>query len=576
MEYRWELAQKPDNTPLELLRSSLGVSEFIARLLIQRGVTTFDQAKEFFRPSLGDLHDPFLMKDMDKAVGRIQTALEEGQKILIYGDYDVDGTTSVALMVTFFNHFYTENIDYYIPDRYTEGYGVSFQGVDYAKENDCALIIALDCGIRAHEKVDYATKKGIDFIICDHHLPHGSIPKAVAVLNHKRPDCEYPYKELSGCGIGFKLCQALAQELNLEDHTWQDLLDLVAISSACDIVPLTGENRVLVHLGMEQLNANPRGGIESMIELSGKKGMFSVTDVVFVIGPRINAAGRIEHAKKAVELLLSESGELAEKASKILEERNLERRELDKHITEEALSAITENNFEDKKSTVVYDKNWHKGVVGIVASRLTEHYYRPTIVLTESNGKAVGSARSVKGYDIHEALTQCSDVLEQFGGHQFAAGMTLEIDNVPKLQTKFEEVVSSTIDPELLVPKLEIDLEIELSAIDEKFWRIIKQFAPFGPDNMKPVFVTRNCVDGGWSKAVGGDKTHLKLDVVQQDNPGVKISGIAFKMGHLEKEIKSKKPFDVVYTIEENEWQGNVTLQLMVKDLLFSSAKIRY
>jgi len=510
MEYRWELAQKPDNTPLELLRSSLGVSEFIARLLIQRGVTTFDQAKEFFRPSLGDLHDPFLMKDMDKAVGRIQTALEEGQKILIYGDYDVDGTTSVALMVTFFNHFYTENIDYYIPDRYTEGYGVSFQGVDYAKENDCALIIALDCGIRAHEKVDYATKKGIDFIICDHHLPHGSIPKAVAVLNHKRPDCEYPYKELSGCGIGFKLCQALAQELNLEDHTWQDLLDLVAISSACDIVPLTGENRVLVHLGMEQLNANPRGGIESMIELSGKKGMFSVTDVVFVIGPRINAAGRIEHAKKAVELLLSESGELAEKASKILEERNLERRELDKHITEEALSAITENNFEDKKSTVVYDKNWHKGVVGIVASRLTEHYYRPTIVLTESNGKAVGSARSVKGYDIHEALTQCSDVLEQFGGHQFAAGMTLEIDNVPKLQTKFEEVVSSTIDPELLVPKLEIDLEIELSAIDEKFWRIIKQFAPFGPDNMKPVFVTRNCVDGGWSKAVGGDKTHLK------------------------------------------------------------------
>ncbi|MDB9724897.1 single-stranded-DNA-specific exonuclease RecJ [Salibacteraceae bacterium] len=576
MEYRWELAQKPDNTPLELLRSSLGVSEFIARLLIQRGVTTFDQAKEFFRPSLGDLHDPFLMKDMDKAVGRIQTALEEGQKILIYGDYDVDGTTSVALMVTFFNHFYTENIDYYIPDRYTEGYGVSFQGVDYAKENDCALIIALDCGIRAHEKVDYATKKGIDFIICDHHLPHGSIPKAVAVLNHKRPDCEYPYKELSGCGIGFKLCQALAQELNLEDHTWQDLLDLVAISSACDIVPLTGENRVLVHLGMEQLNANPRGGIESMIELSGKKGMFSVTDVVFVIGPRINAAGRIEHAKKAVELLLSESGELAEKASKILEERNLERRELDKHITEEALSAITESNFEDKKSTVVYDKNWHKGVVGIVASRLTEHYYRPTIVLTESNGKAVGSARSVKGYDIHEALTQCSDVLEQFGGHHFAAGMTLEIDNVPKLQTKFEEVVSSTIDPELLVPKLEIDLEIELSAIDEKFWRIIKQFAPFGPDNMKPVFVTRNCVDGGWSKAVGGDKTHLKLDVVQQDNPGVKISGIAFKMGHLEKEIKSKKPFDVVYTIEENEWQGNVTLQLMVKDLRFSSAKIRY
>ncbi len=569
MEYRWELAPKPDKNTLKELPSSLGIDESIARLLIQRDVRTFDQAKKFFRPSLDYLHDPFLMKDMDKAVERIQTALEEGQKILIYGDYDVDGTTSVALMVTFFNHFYAEHVDYYIPDRYAEGYGVSFQGVDYAKENGCQLIIALDCGIRAHYKVDYATEKGIDFIICDHHLPHGSIPKAVAVLDHKRPDCEYPYKELSGCGIGLKLCQALAHELNMEDHTWQDLLDLVAISSACDIVPLTGENRVLVHLGMEQLNANPRGGIESMIDLSDKKEVFSVTDVVFVIGPRINAAGRIEHAKKAVELLLSESGELAEKASKVLEERNLERRELDKTITEEALSAITENNFEDRKSTVVYDKNWHKGVVGIVASRLTESYYRPTIVLCESNGKAVGSARSVKGYDIHEALTQCSDVLEQFGGHQFAAGMTLEIENVSKLQAKFEEVVSSTIDPELLIPKIEIDLEITLSDITDKFWRLVKQFAPFGPDNMKPVFVSRGCIDGGWSKAVGGDKTHLKLDVVQQDNPGVKISGIAFNLGHLEKEIKAKKPFDLVYTIEENEWQGNVTLQLMVKDLKF-------
>ncbi len=571
MEYRWELAKDSAPEKVEQLAESLGVDSKIAQLLVQRGVAAFDEAKEFFRPDLSYLHDPFLMKDMDKAVQRIQDALEQGENILIYGDYDVDGTTSVALMVTFFKHFYPDNIHYYIPDRYAEGYGVSFQGVEYAAEHNCQLIIALDCGIRAHEKVDYAKKKGIDFIICDHHLPHGDLPKAVAVLDHKRADCEYPYKELSGCGIGFKLCQALAQELNLADHTWQNLLDLVAISSACDIVPITGENRVLVHLGMEMLNTQPRKGIESMIELSGKKGKFTVTDVVFIIGPRINAAGRIEHAKKAVELLLSDTGDLAEKASKLLEERNLERRELDKTITEEALSVIKEENLEQAKSTVVYDANWHKGVVGIVASRLTEYYYRPTLVLTESNGKAVGSARSVKGYDIHEALTQCDNVLEQFGGHQFAAGMTLEIENVPKLRDKFEKVVSSTIDPELLIPKIEVDLEIDLSQINDKFWRIIKQFAPFGPVNMKPVFVTHGCIDGGWSKAVGDDKTHLKLDIVQQTNPRVKIGGIAFNFGHFADRIKLKEPFDVVYTIEENEWKGNVSLQLMVKDLKFNN-----
>mgnify|MGYP000300711142 CR=1 FL=1 len=570
MEYRWELAEKPETTTTQKLIHELGINETVADLLVNRGITTFDKAKEFFRPSVDYLHDPYLLKDMDKAVSRILDAVEQGEKVLIYGDYDVDGTTSVALMVTFFQHFYPENVDYYIPDRYTEGYGVSFQGVDYANENNCALIIALDCGIRAHHKVEYASEKGIDFIICDHHLPHGELPKAVAVLDHKRPDCEYPYKELSGCGIGFKLCQALAHELNLEDHTWQDLMDLVAISSACDIVPITGENRVLVHLGMEQINSSPRRGVESMIELSGKKGQLSVTDVVFTIGPRINAAGRIEHAKKAVELLLSDTGDIAEKASKILEERNLERRELDKTITEEALSVIQESGIENSKSTVVYDASWHKGVVGIVASRLTESYYRPTIVLCESNGKAVGSARSVKGYDIHEALMQCSDVLEQFGGHQFAAGMTLEIENVPKLQKRFEEVVSSTIDPDLLIPTIEIDQEINLDQIDDKFWRLIKQFAPFGPDNMKPVFVTRNCIDGGWSKAVGGDSTHLKLDVCQQGNPKLKIAGIAFNQGHLIDKIKAKEPFDIVYTIEENEWQGRVSLQLMIKDLKFT------
>lgn len=568
MEFQWQLAPSvPTNQQdvLTALSQSLKVDDFIARLLLQRGVTNYDQAKEYFRPNLTYLHDPFLMQDMQLAVDRIKKAIEQEEKILIYGDYDVDGTSSVALMVTYFRHFYPEHIDYYIPDRYAEGYGVSTQGIDYAIAHKQTLIIALDCGIRAHEKVDYAKDNGIDFIICDHHLPHGDLPNAIAVLDHKRSDCPYPYKELTGCGIGFKLCQALFSTFDHPQAWWTDLLDLVAIATACDIVPITGENRVLVHLGMERLNNQPRKGLQSIIETSNKS-VFSVTDVVFTIGPRINAAGRIEHARKAVELLLSDSNALAQQAGELLEQRNTERKELDQKITAEALEMIQDQQLEKQKSTVVFSKDWHKGVVGIVASRLIESYYRPTIVLTESNGKAVGSARSVQGYDIHEALTQCDSLLEQFGGHQYAAGMTLDLKQVPALQQKFESVVTSTIAPELLIPKISVDLEINFDQITPKFWRLIKQFAPFGPENMKPVFLTRKVIDAGWSKAVGGDLTHLKLNLVQPEN-GVVLNGIAFKFGHLAQAFKQKEPFDIVYTLDENEWQGQVSLQLMIRDI---------
>ncbi|MBD79053.1 MAG: single-stranded-DNA-specific exonuclease RecJ [Crocinitomicaceae bacterium] len=568
MKNRWQFQPVPEKKKIDHLLEVLGVDKRIARMLLTRGIETYDQAEQFFRPNLDDLHDPFLMKDMDLAVERIQHAMEEGEKVLIYGDYDVDGTTSVSLMVKFFEPFYSEYIDYYIPDRYKEGYGISLQGIDHAESNNISLIIALDCGIRAVNQVEYATKKGIDFIICDHHLPHGDIPKAVAVLDHKRADCPYPYKELTGCGIGLKLCQALTKKLGLEDSGWINLLDFVAISSACDIVPITGENRTLTYLGIEQINSAPRKGLESIVELSGKKGKFTVTDLVFTIGPRVNAAGRIGDAKKAVEMLLSEDDSLATEASQILEKRNAERKELDQSITQEALEFIEERGMQDQKTSVLFSESWHKGVVGIVASRLIESYYRPTIVLCESNGKAVGSARSVPGFNIHEALQQCEEFLEQYGGHAFAAGMTLSLEKVEAFQKKFEEVVSGTIDSELLIPTLLVDEEIDFTEITPKFWRLVKQLAPFGPENMKPVFVTRNVIDAKWSKTVG-DGSHLKLDVYQRGKPNYKMSGIAFGMGEYVDRIKSKEPFDVLYTIEENEWQGNVSLQMMVKDLRF-------
>ena len=571
MEKIWQLQPSPLKKKIEKLSSEINVSELIATLLIQKGIENFEQAKTYFRPDLQQLHDPFDMKDMDKAVERIVEALELGQRILIYGDYDVDGTTSVALMYSFLRSIHDDEfLEFYIPDRYKEGYGISFDGVDFAEQNNCALIIALDCGITAHDKVEYAKEKGIDFIICDHHLPKKTLPAAIAILDHKRNDCNYPYKELTGCGIGFKLAQALTKTLDLDESIIIDLIDLAAISTCCDIVPITGENRVLVYYGMMKLNTNPRLGLKTFVELSGKKGNFNVTDLVFTIGPRINAAGRIEHGHRAVELLLAQTELESMGWTHILESNNSDRKELDKTITQEALVMVEELGIQQNKSTVLYKETWHKGVIGIVASRLIEQYYRPTIMLTESNGKAVGSARSVKGFDIHNALGKCSNLLEQFGGHQFAAGMTLDKNNVPKLQKKFEEVVSASIDPKLLIPSININAEILLKDITPKFWTLLKQFAPFGPENMKPVFISKNVRDAGWSKKVGGDGSHLKLHISQEIDKGIKLSGIAFGLGHLEERIKTKKPFDIVYTVEENTWQGNTSLQLMVKDIKFN------
>ena len=570
MQKQWKLIASPPEDKIDELCQILNVNPLVSTLLLQREIGNFEDAKSFFRPSLNDLHDPFLMADMDKAVSRIQDAIEEGQKILIYGDYDVDGTTSVALMFSFLREIVSEELlHFYIPDRYAEGYGISMQGVDFAHENNCQLIIALDCGITAHAQVDYATSKGIDFIICDHHLPKETLPKAIAVLDHKRSDCHYPYKELTGCGIGFKLVQALSSKLGIPFENIHPLLDLVAISTCCDIVPLTGENRVLVHFGMLILNDNPRTGLRSFVELSGKKGRFNVTDLVFTIGPRINAAGRIEHGKRAVELLLANTELESAGWTHILEANNTDRKELDQQTSIEALGLVEELGIQNKMSTVLFQPHWHKGVIGIVASRLIEQYYRPTIMLTESKGKAVGSARSIKGFDIHEAIGKCDDLLEQYGGHQYAAGLTMPLENVDQFVQKFEAVVRQTIDKSLLIPSLDVNVEIDLDEINPKFWNLIKQFAPFGPENMKPVFMTRNVKDAQWSKKVG-DGTHLKLDVMQDKNPNIRMGGIAFGFGELESRIKSKESFDIAYTIEENVWQEQISLQLMIKDIRFN------
>ena len=484
---RWNLKPKPDPEKVESLCNSLDVDPVIATLLIQRGIETFDQAKEFFRPQLSDLHDPMLMKDMDRAVARIEQAISEEENILIYGDYDVDGTTSVALLSSYLRSYYP-NVSTYIPDRYEEGYGVSFMGIDFAADNDFSLIIALDCGIKAIDKVEYASGKGIDFIICDHHRPGEVLPAAVAVLDPKRLDCNYPYKELCGCGVGFKLVQALASNRGLSIEDLLLYLDLVVTAIGADIVPITGENRVLAYYGLKVINSNPRPGFKAIIKQLKKKSL-NITDVVFIIAPRINAAGRMKHGNHAVSLLietdLAKAGEFAGE----IEEFNNERRDTDKLITEEALKQITENKEEKRLTTVVYNENWHKGVIGIVASRLTETYYRPTLVFTKSGEKLAASARSVRGFDVYNALEGCADHIEQFGGHMYAAGLTLTEDNYPAFKERFERVVSDTIDPLLLTPELRIDARIDLAEINPRFYRILKQFAPFGPGNQNPVFM---------------------------------------------------------------------------------------
>ena len=562
MEKRWVEWEVKNHTASAELQESLKIDAILANLLVKRGINTYEDAHSFFRPTLEQLHDPFLMKDMDLAITRIERAIQAGEKILIYGDYDVDGTTAVALTYSFLKKHHAA-IDFYIPDRYVEGYGISSQGIDYAAEHGYSLIIALDCGIKANDKIAYANEKGVDFIICDHHLPGDSLPAAIAVLDPKRSDCNYPYKELSGCGIGFKLIQAYAQKNNLPIEETNTYLDLVAVSIAADIVPITGENRVLAWIGLQKLNSNPCKGLSALMDLSGRKDL-TITDVVFTIGPRINAAGRIDDAKHAVNLLIAENDALAFEKGQIINTKNTERKEHDSLITEQALALIDEDPSQiARKSTVVYNQDWHKGVIGIVASRLTEKYYRPTIVMTHSNGKAAGSARSVLGFDLYEALSECSDLLEQFGGHKYAAGLTMKIENIPALQQKFEEVVSRTITEEQLVQAINIDTEIMLNQIDAKFFRILKQFEPFGPQNMAPIFISKNVYTYSGATLVGNN--HLKMSVHQHNQ--TYYNCIGFGLAEFMPMVNSGEPFDICYTIDENIWKEKKSIQLNIKGI---------
>jgi len=561
---RWRIKEAANPEAVQKLSRELNITPVLANLLVQRGITDFDSAKKFFRPSLADLHDPFLMKDMDKALERIRKAVENGEKILVYGDYDVDGTSAVALVYVFLTSFY-DKVDYYIPDRYKEGYGISAAGIDFAAEQGCSLIIALDCGIKANEKVRYAKEKGIDFIICDHHLPGNELPGAAAILDPKQAGCQYPYKELSGCGIGFKLVQAYCMKNNIAPEELEQYLDLVVISIASDIVPITGENRILAYFGLRQINTAPRQGLRTLLELNNVKRELSITDLVFIIGPRINAAGRIDSGRKAVELLISPNVELAKGAGEEINRHNVERKDLDISITQHALQMIAGNEaMAKRKTTVVYYPEWHKGVVGIVASRLIEKYYRPTIVLTQSNGLITGSARSVKDFDLYEAISACSHLLEQFGGHKYAAGLSLKPENLEAFSAQFEKVVSETIEEHMLIPEVEIDAEISFAEINPRMMSILKQFGPFGPGNMAPVFVTRSVSDKGWARVVGNN--HLKMDLYQSGHNST-YSCIAFGQGEKYDVICRKIPFDVCYAIEENEFNGRVSLQLNVKDI---------
>lgn len=560
---RWTLKSKPSQEKVKYLVNELKVDELIATLLVQRGIETFEEARQFFRPSLDDLHNPYLMKDMDKAVSRIEKAISVGENILVFGDYDVDGTTAVSMMSSYLKSFYPD-VATYIPDRYDEGYGISYKGIDFAEDNGFSLIIALDCGIKSIEHVFYAKEKNIDFIICDHHRPGETLPEAIAVLDPKRDDCSYPYDELCGCGVGFKLVQALAQNRNQTINDLIPYLDLVATAIAADIVPITGENRVLAKFGLEVINTNPRPGIKALVQ-NLKKKTLTITDVVFIIAPRINAAGRIKHGNEAVALLTEYDLDQAEFFASEIEQHNSDRKDLDKQITVEALSQIEENNEQKKFTTVVYNENWHKGVIGIVASRLTETYYRPTIVFTKSGDKLAASARSVKDFDVYNALEACAEHLEQFGGHMYAAGMTLKEENYVAFKEAFEKEVEKTIHPDLLIPEISVDAEIELSDINERLIRILNQFEPFGPQNMTPVFVTKGVKDTGYGKTIGQNDEHLKLFVKQNGSEGFGVIG--FGLGNKLELTKNQKPFDITFCIDENEFNGNVTVQLRLKDL---------
>jgi single-stranded-DNA-specific exonuclease len=560
---RWNPKSKPNPEKVKAIQQALQVDEIIATLLVQRGIETFEQAKTFFRPTLADLHNPYLMKDMDKAVARIEKAIANNENILVFGDYDVDGTTAVSLVSSYLRSFYP-NVATYIPDRYAEGYGISYMGIDYAEDNDISLIIALDCGIKSIDHVNYAKAKKIDFIICDHHRPGDILPDAVAVLDPKREDCSYPYDELCGCGVGFKLVQALAENRNQTIDDLVEYLDLVATAIAADIVPINGENRVLAKFGLEVINSNPRPGIKALIQ-NVKKKVLTITDVVFIVAPRINAAGRIKHGNEAVALLTEYDLDQAEQFASEIEQHNSDRKELDKQITKEALLQIEENNEQTRFSTVVYQENWHKGVIGIVASRLVENYYRPTIVFTKSGQKLAASARSVKDFDIYNALEACAEHLEQFGGHMYAAGMTLLEENYDNFKIAFEKVVEKTIHPDLLTPEISYDAEIELSEINPKLMRLLKQFEPFGPENMTPLFLAKGLTDSGYAKTLGSDNEHLKAFVKQGNSES--FGAIGFGLGNKLDLVTNKNKFDAIFSLEENEWKDTVTLQLQLRDI---------
>ncbi|MEI2738662.1 MAG: single-stranded-DNA-specific exonuclease RecJ [Chitinophagaceae bacterium] len=564
MQKRWKILSA-DEEKINALNQSLKVHPVLCKILVQRGIETYDQAKDFFRPQLTELHSPWLMKDMKIAVERITTAINNNEKVLVFGDYDVDGTTAVACMYQFLKNIYS-NLDFYIPHRYREGYGVSKAGIDFAKENGFTLIISLDCGIKSAELIGYAKEQEIDFVVCDHHLPDEILPPAVAILNPKQKDCSYPYKELCGCGVGFKLMSALAERLNLPAETALQYLDLVATAIAADIVPMTGENRIMAFHGIEKVNKNPNYGIKALAKLSGLVKELHITNLVFMIAPRVNAAGRMDDARKAVQMFVAESEEEALQYAELLHSDNTDRKEADKTITEEALDQINRNeDWKKRKSTVVFQPHWHKGVVGIVASRLIEHYYRPTIVLTQSGEYAAGSARSVPGFNLYEAIHACKEHLLGYGGHFAAAGMTLELDQVNAFREKFEQVVSAAIKPEQLIPEIIIDAEISLKDIKQPFYDIISQMEPYGPENLRPVFIAKKVTDTGWSKVV--KEQHIRFSV-QQDN--VTITGIGFGMADKFHLLTQKQPVDIVFTIDINEWNGTSSLQIRVIDFQLS------
>ena len=580
MEHRWVIKKAPESEIVERLSKELNINRQLASLLAQRDIIDYNVAKSFFRPQLTDLHDPFLMKDMDKAVDRILSAIFKGEKIVVYGDYDVDGTTAVSIVYNFLKHIH-KKVEFYIPDRYKEGYGVSFKGIDASVEHGATLMITLDCGIKAVDKVKYAKEKGLDIIIGDHHRPGDELPDAVAVLDSKRDDCSYPFPELSGAGVGFKLTQAIAQKKNLDESLVFESLDLVAISIAADIVPIIGENRVLAYYGLKQINSNPRPGLLTLFKSAGlqkgksKKFYFdkeiTISDLVFMLGPRINAAGRIESATDSVKLLISKDAEYADKLGKQINNLNLHRRDLDRDITKEAIEMISGNVDELKrKTTVVYNPDWHKGVVGIVASRLIENFYRPTIVLTLSDGLVSGSARSIRKFDIYDAIDSCSHLLEHFGGHTFAAGLAFKPENLEAFVTCFENYAQQHLTEDMMIPEIDIDAEIFVSDINTKFFNILKQFAPFGPGNMSPLFQTSGLIDTGYAKLVGKNGgEHLKFSVVHQNRSGNPVPAIAFNQGSHINDMKNGKPFKICYHIVENTWQGTTNLQLRVKDIKF-------